>query len=382
MTRVTMVLAMASLVLVSALPAAAADKVTVTAKNDLDLARPGETICVAAKDLGGLKPDGVVVRMGEETFVSQAVDNDADGAADCLVFQADFAANESKTFTIAAGAAPQVPSKVFGRFVPERMDDFAWENDRIAFRTYGPALRKELVSSGIDVWVKRVRTLVIDKWYRDDLSKKASYHKDSGEGCDCYTIGKARGCGGTGIWADGKLYVGENFKTWKVLANGPVRVMFELTYAPWDAAGDKVSEVKRITLDAGSNLNRVQSTFTSEKKAAELPVAIGLFTHDKAGKSAMNKKEGWMSRWGAGEKGAGNMGTGVVIDPAIVTDMVPGPDNNILAVIKAASGKPVTYYVGAGWDRSGDFADGKAWDAYLAAAAKRVASPIKVQVAK
>ena len=26
----------------------------------------------------------------------------------------------------------------FGRFVPEREDDFAWENDKVAFRVYGP----------------------------------------------------------------------------------------------------------------------------------------------------------------------------------------------------------------------------------------------------
>lgn len=31
-------------------------------------------------------------------------------------------------------------SSAFCRQVPERMDDFAWENDRGAFRMYGPAL--------------------------------------------------------------------------------------------------------------------------------------------------------------------------------------------------------------------------------------------------
>ena len=46
-----------------------------------------------------------------------------------------------------------------GRFVRERNDDFAWENDLVAHRVYGPALetakKEPLVSSGIDVWVKR-----------------------------------------------------------------------------------------------------------------------------------------------------------------------------------------------------------------------------------
>jgi len=43
-----------------------------------------------------------------------------------------------------------------------------------------------------------------------------------------------------------------------VIANGPLRTVFELGYEPWDAGdGVKVSEVKRFTLDAGHNLHRV-----------------------------------------------------------------------------------------------------------------------------
>ena len=44
------------------------------------------------------------------------------------------------------------------KYIPKRMDEIAWENDRIAHRIYGPALAmKEPTGSGIDVWVKSVR---------------------------------------------------------------------------------------------------------------------------------------------------------------------------------------------------------------------------------
>src|SRR5690606_19060240 len=33
-----------------------------------------------------------------------------------------------------------ISSRTFARYVPERFDDFAWENDVIAFRMYGKAL--------------------------------------------------------------------------------------------------------------------------------------------------------------------------------------------------------------------------------------------------
>ena len=51
------------------------------------------------------------------------------------------------------------------RFVPERLDDFAWENVKIAFRAYGLAARDRTENSGIDCWLKRVDYPIIDKWY-------------------------------------------------------------------------------------------------------------------------------------------------------------------------------------------------------------------------
>src|SRR5437868_2916080 len=61
------------------------------------------------------------------------------------------------------------PARAFARFVPDAFDDVAWENDRIAFRVYGPALEtQQKTGSGIDVWVKSTRKLVIDRWYKAD----------------------------------------------------------------------------------------------------------------------------------------------------------------------------------------------------------------------
>jgi hypothetical protein len=46
--------------------------------------------------------------------------------------------------------------KAYGRFVRERRDDFAWENDRVAHRMYGAALetwaQEPLTSSAVDAW--------------------------------------------------------------------------------------------------------------------------------------------------------------------------------------------------------------------------------------
>ena len=143
----------------------------------------------------------------------------------------------------------------------ERFDDFAWENDRIAHRVYGKALEtwegEPLTAAApIDIWSKRTSRLVVNDWYLAD-----HYHEDTGEGADFYSAGLSRGCGGNGLWADDRLWTSRNFVNSRVLANGPIRVMFELTYEPFDVNGISVGEVKRITLDAGSQLDRFQSSY-------------------------------------------------------------------------------------------------------------------------
>jgi hypothetical protein len=55
-----------------------------------------------------------------------------------VLFQSDLAPGEKRRFLLfprkALPVLPPVVSRAHARFVPERMDDFAWENDRIAHR--------------------------------------------------------------------------------------------------------------------------------------------------------------------------------------------------------------------------------------------------------
>ncbi|HKB92430.1 MAG TPA: DUF4861 family protein, partial [Opitutaceae bacterium] len=53
---------------------------------------------------------------------------------------------------------------------------------------------------------------------------------------------------------------------------------------------------------------------------------------------------------------------------------------NHLVLVKAQSGKPVKYLIGAGWTKSGDFASKQDWEAYVTSYAQRLASPVKVSV--
>jgi hypothetical protein len=320
--------------------------------------------------------DSVAARI----FPSQLVDNDGDGQPDKLIFQVEITPGETRSYrvvpAVALPAVPPAPAKTFARFVPERMDDFAWENDRIAFRMYGPALIKGegTVSSGIDVWAKSVRRLVINNWY-----KSGHYHEDAGEGLDFYKVGAARGCGGLGIWEGGKLYSSSNFSHWKMLANGPIRSVFELTYEDWDAAGRKVSEVKRISLDANSNLNRIESTFKTSSSGA-LTVGVGISDRGSAGSWDKKRDEGTLVYWEPEMAPNGRIACAVVIPGGVSS--FESADGNMLAIAKAEPGKPFVYFAGAGWSKGIDFPDMKSWNSYVHDFARGQQSPLTVEIAK
>jgi hypothetical protein len=377
------VLALAALILPLATPAPAAagrENAFVKITNPGQVARQAETVAVRFADLrkvaAQLRPKASVVFDGAgQPVVSQLVDVDGDEVFDEIVFQTDLGPGESKVFAIKAGVrVPPKPAewRAYGRFVRERYDDFAWENDRIARRMYGPALegwkKEPLASSGIDCWTKRVRRLVVNDWYMID-----DYHTDRGEGADRYPVKQGRGCGGLGIWAGDKLHGSRNFVMSRSLANGPIRVMFELHYAAWEADGVKVSEVKRITLDAGKNFDRLESTFRIEGKDAPLQVGLGISNHNGS-KVEHDKAAGWMRTWEPMENKMGNLGCAIIVDPKAVVDRKQTA-LDYLVIVNAKAGTPLVYHAGFGWDRSGDFADQAAWNATVEAVTRQVAAP-------
>ena len=53
-----------------------------------------------------------------------------------------------------------------GRQYPERLDDVAWENDRAAYRAYGPALQEKGARAfGYDIWTKSAVSYTHLVWY-------------------------------------------------------------------------------------------------------------------------------------------------------------------------------------------------------------------------
>jgi len=348
----------------------------VNVRNELPLARSSETVEIAASSLTPLGSDLTRVHVfdhdSNREVLAQALDLDGDGKTESLIFQTDMPARGVRSFDLRTGDRVTYRKEdfhVYGRFVRERYDDFAWENDRVAHRVYGAALetwqKEPLTSSSVDVWLKRTRRLIVNDWYMVD-----DYHRDTGEGADFYSAGRSRGCGGSGIWRDGKLMVSKNFRDSRVLANGPIRLVFELRYPVWEGSGIR-SETKRITLDAGQNFNRFESRYDAD---GELQYAAGIKKF-AATDVRIERAAGWIRAWGPVIGGTGKFGCAIVLDPAAIVDVTEA-DGNQLIVART----PAVYYAGTGWDKSGDFADVGDWDLYVEQWARRVKSPLRIEV--
>ena len=186
------------------------NKLKIIVENGLPIDRTAETVEIPLGDiaakLGDIDPAALVVTDSKGEEITSQLIYAGKGEPESIIFQADVRAGTTAKYYIASGTPQQYAPKAYGRFVPERYDDYAWENDRIAFRIYGPALiEKDGPSNGIDAWIKRTDKMVIDRWYEDYLSGKNTYHDDNGEGCDCYKVGRTLGAGAMAPYVDDSL---------------------------------------------------------------------------------------------------------------------------------------------------------------------------------
>ncbi len=204
-------------------------------------------------------------------------------------------------YNIAKGTPQEMKTFVCGRQYPERVDDIAWENDRTAYRIYGPALQRSGERAfGVDVWVKNTPDLEVEKRYTLELAhhheiqeltkqgktKEAkqmeyatTYHFDHGYGLDCYKVGPSLGGGAPALVVDGKLLLPYCYKEYKILDNGPLRFTVELTYNPTVVKGETVVEHRIISLDKGSNFNKMVLWY--EGVSAPRDVAAGVVVHQE-----------------------------------------------------------------------------------------------------
>lgn len=363
----------------------------ITVKNSLDFERTFETVEIQKSSLkvDDFNAVGIKNTKTGELQVTQLVDNDGDGTMDELLFQPKIAANSTEDFEvviITEAEQPKAKELCYSRFVPERTDDYTWENNKVAFRVYGPDaqyraennLPQPTLSSGVDAWLKRVEYPIINKWYKETLvDKTGSYHKDTGEGLDDFHVGVSRGVGGIAVKVDEEYHLSKNYTKWRTITTGPLRTSFYLEYEDWDAAGNKITESKTISLDLGNNLSKFSTNISGTNT-----ISAGLTLHEKDGEVTGNTKNGWVSYWQP--HADSELGTAIVASKETFTgfekyDVETKDLSNAYAHLNVNNNK-VVYYAGFGWKKSGQFTTKQEWENYLNMFSKQINFPLEIRI--
>lgn len=390
--------------------------VTVTVANPTDLQRDGEIVEVAMSDVSGK------LNLAD---TAQIIVVDADGKQvpyqitydEEVIFPANVAANGSAAYTIKAGTPEAFPVKACGKYYPERVDDVAWENDLVAFRTYGPALQASGERAfGYDIWTKYNTTEpVVEARYAGELNpetlakiaelrkadpkaaqelyRSVSYHVDHGNGLDCYKVGPTLGGGTAALMVGDTIVYPFCYATQEILDNGPLRFTVKLVYNPLTVREDSnVVETRMISLDAGSHLNKTAVSYSNLSSVT--PVAVGIVLHEPDGAVTADAANGYITYVDPTDNVNNNNGKIFVgaAFPATVKEagttlfsdrereeLRGGADGHALAITDYEPGSEFTYYWGSAWDKA-DIKSAADWNTYMAGFAQKVRNPLVVTV--
>ncbi len=385
---------------------------TVTVTNDLSFDRAEMVevpISEVAKKVQLIDEEQYIVLDAEGNQVAYQITYD-----DNLLFPVNVKAGDKAVYTVAVGEPIEAEPLVYGRHYPERVDDIAWENDRTAYRAYGPALQaKGERAFGYDAWVKRVPGLVVEQRYANELNPdtqaeiarlrkerkhdeanelyhSVSYHVDHGNGLDCYKVGPTLGCGTAALMQGDAILYPYCWKEYEILENGPLRFTVKLTYNPLVVGKDTVIETRTISLAQGSQLNKTVVSYAGLTKAA--PVATGLVIHPENPTAyVLEGDKGYIAY--ADLTDNVNNGNGIIYVGAVMPEKVTeakaqmfsdkeakerGASGHVLAISNYKPETEYTYYWGSGWSKYG-FDSMEAWTTYLDRYAQSVRKPLKVE---
>ena len=264
--------------------------------------------------------------------------------------------------TLTACHKEAVQPKVYGRYVPERKDDFAWENEYAAFRMYGPALRPENPSNGVDLWLKSSPELVVDSFYYREHVLGLPYHINYGKGLDCYKVGHTCGCGGLVVIANNMTWIGGAYDRWEILEQTTDKFVFRLEYDSLMVDGHILQETIIITTEAGQLQNKAEVVLTGDY-SGEMLVGGGIYLHDTVDYHLTIPEVGYvfyeedalsdmtaakMNYEYNGSTTQGRIQISVKTPGATFTDI---KDGNLIAVRPYVLGDTLTYYFGATWSK-------------------------------
>lgn len=284
-----------------------------TARNATKWSRTDELLVLPRSFIENkVKPEAnefVMVKKGGTPLLVQYDDLNNDGVWDEAAFLYTFKPNETVRFSLEVSDKPakvkalvrahvrhrhRLADNSFGKtvlldtmprnnqptdFTKQKLPNYltegpAWENDKVGFRKYFD------VRNANDIWGKSTDAMVLD---RVGVNPDSSYHQRSWWGMDILKVGKSLGAGAIALkfpLKDGNkdtlLRMGSNAGqvVYRVMADGPVRAMFSITYKDCILPGysDAVTVTEKISIWGG------QYFFQNEVAILNAPEGTKLLT--------------------------------------------------------------------------------------------------------
>ena len=336
-------------------------EIKVAISNPTDQARPAEDIVIPFAQLRQVAPEinagSLVVTVDKAEVPSQVDDLNGDGKADELAFQIDLNPKQTRTVTIAYGEPDQIfrmrseyPKRTYALFA-NKIEGLGWESSENAWRLYFDP------RNAIDLYGKRRGSMFLDVL----ATPEYIYHLDSPNGRDIYKVGNALGIGAVGAWVDGKLVKVADVvsREWRIISNGPVRSIIEITYQGWKVDGRSITLRSRIEQWAGDR--GFFHSITAEGGAG-VTFATGLPVKPSvlAFRSETHQSPGWLATYGEQVVQTGATATeelqGTNLGLAIIalgeTTTADQNDLNYLMTFSLEHGS-ARWYVAAAWDQEG-----------------------------
>ena len=316
-----------------------------------------DALVVTTSDASNLEEDARTLQTIE--LPSQADDLDGDGKLDEIAFQIGLKANQTRIVTLAYGEAATIarlrsvyPKRTHAMFA-QKFEGMGWESEVNAWRLYFDQ------RNAIDIYGKRRPGLYLEVFG----SPEYDYHEESPIGRDIYKIGDALGVGAVGALVDGQVVKVSDVaeRSWRIISEGPVRAIVELSYRGWKVGGRTADLTSRITQWAGE---RGFEHRVAVKNAEGLAIVTGLprkpslyelYLEPSAGHPAA-----WQATWGRQVLKTGatateslpdqNLGLAVVAFGA-ASRIVGGGNSPNLLVRPELSNGVARWYTLAAWDQ-------------------------------
>ncbi|WP_323845743.1 glycoside hydrolase family 88 protein [Microbulbifer magnicolonia] len=400
-------------------PASASSEVArLELHNSSSFARLDEAVYLSYHELG-LPADfepALAVWKQSTALPVQAIDKDADGDKDGILFALDIAAEETLQLRItesdpepaeaAHGENPkrtqaEISRKTGGRWVERKYEGGHFQNvsaldvpaehtDHSYFIRYeGPGIESDLVGyrvyldwrNGFDVFGKRTREPVLQDVGQDGFD---SYHEMSDWGMDILKVGSALGVGGYGYWDGEKTIRVSDVQNWSatIAENGELYSSFALRYSGWrPSEGQQTDLNATLAMRAGSRLVEVEAQTSAELEnmAAGLVKLPGtkLLVGDL---DITGKAWTYIGTYGPQSLDGSKLGLGLLVQKQDIKQITEDEHNQV--VVLNPRGQQVHYYFTAAWELEassahGPITDAEQFEVYLAQEAEKLTMPLR-----